>query len=163
MICDGYHMTHLFYQIEHITTSIILFWACKSLHYRVLSFPHFGSICEIILSHCAPTVWKRIPSVAIFISLSSRTRFSTTQHCSEKMKYNTTLPGKDEERFFFELNQSMRWFQKHQSRNQSANGVPPRTPLREALSYQTPTSKQLGPVEIFNFENMFFRLARIFQ
>ena len=157
-------MTNFSYQIENITTSIILFSACKSLHYsRVLSFPYFGSICEIILSHCAPTVWKRIPSVAIFISLSSRTRFSTTQHCSEKMKYNTTLPGKDEERFFFELNQSMRWFQKHQSRNQSANGVPPRTPLREALSHQTPTSKQLGPVEIFNFENMFFRLARIFQ
>ena len=106
MICDGYHMIHLSYQIEHITTSIIWFWACKSLHFRVLSFPHFGSICEMILSHCAPTVWKRIPSVAIFISLSSRTRFSTTQHCSEKMKYNTTLLGNDEERFSFKLNQS---------------------------------------------------------
>ena len=119
-------MTNFSYQIENITTSIILFSACKSLHYsRVLSFPYFGSICEIILSHCAPTVWKRIPSVAIFISLSSRTRFSTTQHCSEKMKYNKTLLGKDEQRFSFKLNQSMRWFQKHQSRNQSANGVPP--------------------------------------
>ena len=80
--------------------------------------------------------------MAIFISLSSRTRFSTTQHCSEKMKYNTTLLGNDEERFSFKLNQSCDGSSKISQGISQLMGYPPGPapppplPLREVLSYQ---------------------------